>query len=216
VRCPGACSSRRPVRPPTYAWYGRPRARGPGRDNPRGGHSPGPPPVPADTPALPADPDRAARASIPPPVPVKAGARPPGHARQSGDVRPVTGGLVERQPWRGAGCFPRALFPADWQARYRPGAHRAGPPGRWRGGGFDRAGAGHGQSPRQRRRRPGRPGGRRVPVPAGLAWSRVAGRGVTGHGSASRSTCRPGWSSRERGARVGSGGVYAGSCPAVA
>jgi hypothetical protein len=45
-----------------------------------------------------------------------------------------------------------------------------------------------------------------------VAWSHVAGRTFAGHGSASISICLPGWSSGERSARVGSGGVYAVSC----
>ena len=49
-----------------------------------------------------------------------------------------------------------------------------------------------------------------------VAWSHAAGRSFAGHGSASRPVCRPGWSSAERSARVGSGGVYAVSRPAVA
>ena len=42
-----------------------------------------------------------------------------------------------------------------------------------------------------------------------VAWSHAAGRSFAGHGSASRSIWRPGWSSGERSARVGSGGAYA-------
>ncbi len=42
-----------------------------------------------------------------------------------------------------------------------------------------------------------------------VAWSQVDGRGLAGHGSASRSMCLPAWSSGERSARGGSGGVYA-------
>jgi len=45
-----------------------------------------------------------------------------------------------------------------------------------------------------------------------VAWSQADGRTFAGHGSASRSICLPGWSSGERSARVGSGGVYAVSC----
>ena len=44
-----------------------------------------------------------------------------------------------------------------------------------------------------------------------VAWSRVDGRGLAGHGSASRSICLPGWSSGERSARLGSDGVYVAS-----
>ena len=40
-----------------------------------------------------------------------------------------------------------------------------------------------------------------------VAWSRADGRGFAGHGSASRPVCRPGWSSAERSARLGSGGA---------
>ena len=104
---------------------------GPGTGPPPGRSLTRTAPGPAHPPASPADPDRAARAGVPPPVPVKPGARPPGHARQSGDVRPALGGLAGRQPWRGAGCVPaRAQVPANRQARYRPRAHQAGPPGR--------------------------------------------------------------------------------------
>jgi hypothetical protein len=158
---------------------------GPGTGPPPGRSLTRTAPGPAHPPASPADPGRAARAGVLPPVPVKPGALPAGHADQSGDVRPVTGGLAERQPWRGAGWFPRARR-----------SRRTGRPATGRG-----------------RVRPGRPGGRRVPVPVGLAWSRVAGRGFAGHGSASRPVCRPGWSSAERSARAGSGGVYAVSRP---
>ncbi len=42
-----------------------------------------------------------------------------------------------------------------------------------------------------------------------VAWPHADGRSFAGHGSASRSICGPGWSSAERSARVGSGGVYA-------
>ncbi len=41
-----------------------------------------------------------------------------------------------------------------------------------------------------------------------VAWSNADGRAFAGHGSASRSICLLGWSSGERSARVGSGGVY--------
>ena len=103
---------------------------GPGTGPPPGRSLTRTAPGPAHTPASPADPDRAARAGVPPPVPVKPGARPPGHAHQSGDVRPVTGGLAGRQPWRGPAVPARAQVPANRQARYRPRAHEAGPPGR--------------------------------------------------------------------------------------
>jgi len=41
-----------------------------------------------------------------------------------------------------------------------------------------------------------------------VAWSHVDCRTFAGHGSASISICLPGWSSEERSARLGSGGVY--------
>ena len=87
---------------------------GPGTGPPPGRSLTRTAPGPAHTAASPADPDRAARARVPP-VPVTPGARPPGHAHRSGDVRPVTGGLAERQPWRGAGCPARTRFPANRQ-----------------------------------------------------------------------------------------------------
>ena len=119
-------------------------------------------------PASPADPDRAARTGVLPPVPVKPGARPAGHAHQVGDVRPFIGGLAEREPERGAGCFPRVR---SVRRTGRPAIRRrrmqAGRRTRSRGGKFHRAGAGHWHSARQQRRRPRRSGGRRVRVPAG-------------------------------------------------
>jgi hypothetical protein len=105
------------------------------RADARGGPGTGPPPGrsltptapgPAHTPPPPADPDRAARGGVPPPVPVTPGARPAGHARRSGDVRPALGGLAGRQPWRGAGCVPRVRSsrrtgrPAAGRGRIRP------------------------------------------------------------------------------------------------
>ena len=95
------------------------------RADARGGPGTGPPPGRSLTrtapgPAhAPASPDRTARAGVPPPVPVKPGARPPGHARQSGDVRPITGAWQSRSH-RGAACFPPWQFPANRRARYRP------------------------------------------------------------------------------------------------
>ena len=195
---------------------GRARPVRASRADARAGPGTGPPPGrsltrtaprPAHTPASPADPDRAARAGVPPPVPVQPGARPPGHAHQSGDVRPITGGLAERQPWRGAGWFPRVRRsrrtgrPAADRGRIRPTRpieRRAVSRGRGRSWASSAAAAATAW-----------PGGRRVPVPAGLAWSRAAGRGFAGHGSASRPVCLLGWSSGARSARVGSGGVYA-------
>jgi len=47
-------------------------------------------------------------------------------------------------------------------------------------------------------------------------WSHAASRTFAGHGSASRSICLPGWSSGERSARVGSGGLYVVSCSVAA
>ena len=40
-----------------------------------------------------------------------------------------------------------------------------------------------------------------------VAWSHGEGWGLAGHGSACRSICLPGWSSAERRARLGSGGM---------
>ena len=97
-RCHGAWPSRPSVPPSAPARYGQTRARGPGRDDPRDGHSQGPLPGSPRGPASPADPDRAARTGGLPPVPVKPGARPAGHAHQLGDVRPFIGGLAEREP----------------------------------------------------------------------------------------------------------------------
>ena len=99
---------------------------GPGTGPPPGRSLTRTAPGPAHTPASPAGPDRAARGGVPPPVPVKPGARPAGHARQSGDVRPALGGLAGRQPWRGACCFPRVRSsrgtgrPAAGRGRMRP------------------------------------------------------------------------------------------------
>ncbi len=215
-RLPCAVTGRaRPVRPappPGSARHGPARARGPGRDHPRGGHSHRPPPGPAHTPASPADPDRAARAGVPPPVPVKPGARPPGHAHQSGDVRPVTGGLAERRH----GAVPvspvRAQVPASRQAaigrgRIRPARRIDDAAGGLIGPGpvmgIVRGSSGAGLA--------GQAGG--CPFRSVVAWSHAAGRGFAGHGSASRPVCRPGGSSAERSARVGSGGAYAVSRP---
>ena len=86
---------------------------GPGTGPPPGRSLTRTAPGPAHPPASPADPGRAARAGVPPPVPVRPGARPPGHARQSGDVRPVIGGLAGRQPWRGAGCSRACAGPGE-------------------------------------------------------------------------------------------------------
>ena len=209
MRCHRACSSRPPGPPPVSARYGRTRARGPGRDDPRGGHSQGPPPdlrtrqrPPLAPIARPAPAYR--RRCVPVP-----GARPAGHAHQSGDVRPIIGGLAERQPWRGAGCFPRVR---SWRRTGRPAIGR----GRMRpvrpidhAGGFIRpgpvtgivcGGSGAGLAGQEAGACPFRPV---------VARSRADGRSFAGHGSASRPVCRPGWSSAERRARVGSGGVYA-------
>ncbi len=214
MRCHRACSSRPPVPPPASARHGRTRARGPGRDHPRGGHSHRPPPGPARTPASPADPDRAARAGVPPPVPVTPGARRPGHPRRSGDVRPAPGGLAGRQPWRGAGCVPRVRRsrgtgrPAAGRGRIRPVRPVDDAAGGFTGPGpvmgRARGSSGDGRAGREAGGCPFRP-----------AWPgpRAAGRGFAGHGSASRPVCRPGWSSAERRARVGSGGGYAVSRP---
>ena len=49
------------------------------------------------------------------------------------------------------------------------------------------------------------------PVRPVVAWSGADGRTFAGHGSASRSICLPGWSSGERSARLGSGGMYVAS-----
>jgi len=162
--------------------------------------------------ASPADPDRTASTRVLPPVPVKPGTRPPGPAHQSGDVRPIIAGPAERQPSRVAGCFPRVRSvrrtgrPAIGRGRIRPVRgidHAAGgriEPGpvigilRARSGG-DLAGQEAGACPFR-------------PV---VASSRVDGRGLAGHGSASRSICLPAWSSGERSARLGSGGVYVAS-----
>ncbi len=214
MRCHRACSSRPPVPPPASARYGRARARGPGRDHSGGGHSPGPPPGLRTRRASPADPDRAACAGVPPPVPVKPGALRPGHVRQSGDVRPALGGLAGRQPWRGAGCVPRVRRsrgsgrPAAGRGRIRPVRPVD-----------DAAGGFTGPGPVMGRARGSNGAGQEAgALPFRPAWPgpHVAGRGFAGHGSASRPVCRPGWSSGERRARVGSGGVYAVSCPAVA
>jgi hypothetical protein len=112
--------------------------------------------------------------------------------------------------------FPaRALVPANRQARHRPRADEAGPPDPAAGGftgpgpvmGIVRGSSGAGLASQQAGACPFRPV---------LAWSHAAGRSFAGHGSACRSICRPGWSSGERRARVGSGGVYAVSCLATA
>ena len=211
-RCHGACSSRPSVPPSAPARYGQTRtAGGPGRDHPRDGHSQGPLPGPPRAAASPADPDHAARTGGLPAVPVKPGARPPGHAHQSGDVRPIIGGLAERQPERGAGCFPRVRSvrrtgrPAIRRRRMRPGGldRAAGSfiePGPVTG--IVRGGSGDDLAGQEACACPFRPI---------VASSHVDGRGLAGHGSASRSMCLPAWSSPERRVRVGSGGVYAAS-----
>ena len=192
MRCHRACSSRPPVPPPASARYGRTRARGPGRDHPRGGHSPGPPPGPRTRQRPPLTP-------IAPPVPVKPGARPPGHAHQSGDVRPITGGLAGRQPRHGAGCVPRVRRsrgsgrPATGRGRIRPVRPVD-----------DAAGGFTGPGPVMGRARGSSGGGQEAgacPFRPAVAWSHAAGRSFAGHGSASRPVCRPGWSSAERSAR---------------
>ena len=202
-----ACSSRPPVPPPACAVRADARA-GPGRDDPRGGQRPRTAPGPAHTPALPRLADRTARAGVPPPVPVEPGARPPGHPRQSGDVRPVTGGPAGRQPWAGAGCVPRVRRSRGTGPPVTGRAHEACPaesmtwravsPGRGRSWAEPAAAAA--------------PAGRQAGVRSGLP-------GPTLLAAVSRVTARPpgwrrpGWSSGERDARVGSGGVYAVSCP---
>jgi hypothetical protein len=183
---------------------------GPGTGRPPGQSLTGTAPGPAHTPASPAGPDRAARAGVPPPVPVPVpGARPAGHAHQSGDVRPVIGGLAERQPWRGAGCVPRvrswrrAGRPAIGRGRMRPvrpidhagGFIRPGPVT-----GIVRGGSGAGLAGQEAGACPFRPV---------VARSHADGRSFAGHGSASRPVCRPGWSSAERSARAGCGSAYA-------
>ena len=201
MRCHRACSSRPPGPPPASAQYGR--TRGPGRDHPRGGHSPGPPPGPAHPPAPPADPDRAARAGVPPPVPVKPGARPPGHARQSGDVCPALGGLAGRQPWRGAGCVPRVRRsrgsgrPATGCGRIRPvcGVDDAAEvsPGRGRSW-AEPAAAAATASPARRRARAR--SGRSWPGPALMAAvSRVTARppGRSAGRAGAQQNAMPGW-----------------------
>ena len=104
----------------------------------------------------------------------------------------------------------RAQFPGDRPTRYRPGCVRSvrgvddaagGLTGPGPVMGMVRGCSGAGLAGREAGACPAGPG------PALLA------RGFAGHGSASRSVCRPGWSSAERGARVGSGGVYAVSWP---
>jgi hypothetical protein len=182
---------------------------GPGTGPPPGRSLTRTAPGPARTPASPAGPI----APPVPPVPVEPGARPPGHARQSGDVRSVTGGLAERQPWRGAGCFPRVRSfwrtgrPAAGRGRMRPVRRIDDAAGGFTGPGpvmgIVRGSSGAGLA--------GQAGG--CPFRPVVARSRVAGRGFAGHGSASGSVCRPGWSSAERSARVGSGGAYAVSRP---
>lgn len=208
MQCHGACSSRPPVPPAASARHGQTCVRGPGRDHPRGGHSHGPPPGPAHAPASPADPDRAARAGVPPPVPVKPGARPPGHAHQPGDVRPITGGLAERQPWRGAGSSWRTGRPATGRGRIRPVRPVDDAAGGFTGPGpvmgRARGSSGAGLAGQEAGACPFRPAWPGPTLPA---------RGFAGHGSASRPVCRPGWSSGERRARVGSGGAYAVSRP---
>ena len=214
ARCHRACSSRPPGPPPVSARYGRTRARGPGRDHPRGGHSPGPPP------------DLRTRRR-PPLIPI---ARPaPAYRRRCRSSR-VRFGLVMRAspvtsappsgawqggslPWRGAGCVPRVRRsrrtgrPATGRGRIRPARGVDDAAGGFTGPGpvMGRARGGSGAG------RVGQAGG--CPFRSVVAWSHAAGCGFAGHGSASRPVCRPGWSSGERGARVGSGGVYAVSCP---
>jgi hypothetical protein len=116
-------------------------------------------------------------------------------------------------PWRGAGCVPRVRRsrrtgrPATGRGRIRPVRPVDDAAGGFTGPGpvmgIVRGSSGVG--------RVGQAGG--CPFRSVVAWSHAAGRGFAGHGSASRPVCRPGWSSAERGARVGSGGVYAVSCP---
>jgi hypothetical protein len=180
---------------------------GPGTGPPPGRSLTRTAPGPAHTPASPADPDRAARAGVPPPVPVKPAALRPGHARRSGDVRPALGGLAGRQPWRGAGCVPRVRRsrrtgrPAAGRGRIRPVRPVDDAAGGFTGPGLVmgrvRGSSGAGQEAGA------------CPFGAVVAWSRAAGRGFAGHGSASRSVCLLGWSSGEPSARVGFGGVYA-------
>ena len=189
---------------------------GPGTGPPPGRSLTRTAPGPARTPASPAVPGWAARADEPPPVPVTPGGRPPGQAHQPGDVRPVIRGLAGWQPWRGAGCVPRVRRsrrtgrPATGRGRIRavrPIDDAAGGCTGPRPGlvmGRARGSSGAGLAGQEAGACPFRPAG---PGPALLAW------GFAGHGSASRSGCRPAWSSAERRARAGSGGVYAVSRP---
>jgi hypothetical protein len=167
-------------------------------------------PGPAHTPASPANPI----APPAPPVPVKPGARPPGHARQSGDVRSAIRGPGRAAPWRGAGCVPRVRRsrrtgrPATGRGRIRPVRRIDDAAGGFIGSGpvmgIVRGSSGAGLA--------GQEAGA-CPFRSVVARSRAAGRSFAGHGSASGSVCRPGWSSGERIARVGSGGAYAVSRP---
>lgn len=212
-----ACPSGPPVPPPVSERYGPTRAGGPGRDDPRGNHSQGPPPG-LRAPASPAGPDPAARTGVLPPVPVKSGAHPASHAHQLSDVRPAIGGLAERQPECVAGCFPhvrswwRAGRPAIGRWRMRPvrpiddAAEGLTEPGPVMG--IARGGSSSGGLA-------GREAGA-CSFGAVVAWSHAASRTFAGHGSASRSICLPGWSSGERSARVGSGGLYVVSCSVAA
>ena len=186
---------------------------GPGTGPPPGRSLTRTAPGPAHAPASPADPDRAARAGVPPPVPVKPGARPPGHARQSGDVRPVTGGLAGRQPWRGAGWFPRVRSsrrtgrPAIGRGRMRPVRPVDDAAGGFTGPGpvmgIVRGSSGAGLAGQEAGACPFRPA---WPGPALLAAvSRVTARPP---GSAGRAGAQ-----QNAGARVGSGGAYAVSRP---
>jgi len=208
ARCHRACSSRPPGPPPASARHGRTRARGPGRDHPRGGHSPGPPPGLRTRQRPPLTP-------IAPPAPAYRRRCRSSRVRVHRVIRasPVTS-APPSGAWQGGS---HGAAPAVSRACAVPG-EPAGP--------LPAAGA-SGRSARSMTRRevsPGRgrswaepaaaaapawPARRRVPGPAGLAWSRAAGRGFAGHGSASRPVCRPGWSSAERSAGAGSGGVYA-------
>ena len=181
---------------------------GPGTGRPPGRSLTPTAPGPAHTPAPPAGPDRTARADVPP-VPARPGARPHGHPRQPGDVRPITRGLGGRQPWAGASWFPRVRRsrrtgrPATGRGRIRPARPVDEAAGGFTGPGpvigIVRDCSGALLAGQQAGACPFRPG---------LARSRAAGRSFAGHGSASRPVCRPGWSSAERSARAGSGGVY--------
>ena len=210
--CHRACSSRRPPAAGVRASRADARA-GPGTGPPPGRSLTWTAPRPAHTPR-------------PPLTPI---APPPRTAAGAGRSSPVRVHLVMRAspvtsaPPSGAGraaavargrLFPaRAQFPANRQARYRPRRRRPARPVDDAAGGFTEPGpvmgiargsSGAGLAGREAGACPFRPV---------VAWSHAAGRSFAGHGSASRPVCRPGWSSAERNARVGSGGVYAVSRP---